>query len=392
MGKSVRSLVLLAAAPLVLAAVAPPAGASYAKTQEGWATVAVGTWHSCGIRLNGTLWCWGADKSGELGDGGRSPQFHPVQVGTRTDWVAVMAGHNTGCAIPEDGSLWCWGRGDHGQLGNGDTGIVRTPVRVATATDTGWLAISGSNGGYGYATDSHTCGVRADGTAWCWGQNDLGQVGNGTQNDQLTPTRVGRSNGWTSVSAGNGMSCGTRAGGGLWCWGTGDLGNGANERELSPVRIGTSSHWATVSVGAGHTCGTRTDGTLWCWGWNGTGAVGDGTTTERFTPVQVGTKTTWVSVTAGSASTCGTRADGAALCWGANASGQLGNGTQADTTVPVKVEGGPPAWSVDVTTRYLHSCGVGRNHTLWCWGFNKYGEVGSGTGREVHLPAHVKVP
>ncbi len=356
-----------------------------------WAAVAVGTWHSCAIRVNGTLWCWGANKSGELGTGGdKTPQFAPVKVGTRADWVSVMAGHNSGCAIPTDGTLWCWGRGDHGQLGDGQTAIVRAPEQIGSETD--WSAVSGSNGGVGYYTDAHTCGLRIDGTAWCWGQNDLGQVGNGTKTDQLTPAQVGASRSWTSVSAGNNASCGTRLNGSLWCWGSGDLGNGATETQLTPVRIGSGSTWESVSAGGDHICATQVDGTLWCWGSNSVGGLGDGTITDRLFPTQVGTSTSWASVSSGSASTCAVKLGGTAWCWGWNGDGQLGIGSNEDSLVPVKVVSGPNQWSSNVVTRYVHACGLGADHTLWCWGHNQYGEVGSPTGRHARRPVQVVVP
>ncbi len=357
-----------------------------------WASVAVGTWHSCGIQQTGTLWCWGPNKSGELGTGrDKSWQFQPVQVGTRTDWVFVMAGHNSGCAIPTGGTLWCWGRGDHGQLGDGQTAIARTPERIGTATD--WASVSGSNGGTGYETDSHTCGLHTDGTAWCWGENAAGQVGDGTQDDRRTPTQVGSTSDWTSISAGNARSCGTQADGSLWCWGSGDLGNGTTETALEPERIGSDSDWVAESAGSGYTCASKTDGTLWCWGLNARGQLGDGTTVERLTPVQVGGSRGWRSVTAGSATTCGTRANGSAWCWGENFKGELGNGNRHSQALPTRVLGGARHWASQVVVRNVHTCGLGADQTLWCWGYNKYGQVGSGTHeRQVLLPEQVEAP
>jgi len=144
----------------------------------------------------------------------------------------------------------------------------KSPVQVGTATT--WANVS--------TGDSHTCGVRTDGTLWCWGYNRLGQLGLGSEAWTFTtPTQVGTATTWASVAAGYAHTCATRTNGSLWCWGdssAGQLGLGSVAYSTTPAQVGTGTTWASVSTGYAHTCATRTDKSLWCWGDNGYGQVG----------------------------------------------------------------------------------------------------------------------
>jgi len=149
-------------------------------TGTDWTGVAGGTYHSCGIRGTGTLWCWGLNFQGQLGNGTNTNSNVPVQeAGAATDWTHVVTGGRHSCGIRSTGTLWCWGLNFQGQLGNGTNTDSNVPVQVGTGTD--WARIA--------AGDQHSCGLRGTGTVWCWGRNVSGQLGNGSNADSNVPVQ-----------------------------------------------------------------------------------------------------------------------------------------------------------------------------------------------------------
>ncbi len=288
---------------------------------ELWDSITIQNLHACGVKANGTLWCWGDGDSGGVGYGPSSgEQLTPLQIGTAT-WGTVSTEYSRSCGIQTNGTLWCWGDQGSGALGNGLTsGIQLTPLQIGAAT---WSSVDLGGG--------HTCGIQTNGTLWCWGNQANGVLGNGlTAGNQTTPLQIGAAT-WASVSA-SGLShtCGIQTNGTLWCWGSqsnGKLGNGLTAgNQTTPLQIGAAT-WASVSARTTHTCGTQTNGTLWCWGQQLDGRLGNGLTAgDRTTPLQIGTAS-WASVSAGNGATCGTQSNGSGWCWGAADMGQLGNGT-----------------------------------------------------------------
>ncbi len=303
-----------------------------------WQQVAASTGHTCGVRTDGLLWCWGRNGSGQLGLGDTTNRTTTARVGSATDWQQVSANGVHTCGVRTDGSLWCWGSNGWGQLGLGDMMERHAPARVGSATD--WRQVAA-----GY---SHTCGVWTDGSLWCWGWNQFGQLGLGDTTNRTTTARVGSATDWQQVSTSKSHTCGVRMDGSLWCWGSngqGQLGQGdsgwGTERTM-PARVGSVTDWQQVSAGYSHTCGVRTDGSLWCWGGNVDGQLGLGDTTRRREPTRVGSATDWRQVgAAGGSHTCGVRTDGSLWCWGSNVDGQLGLGDAMDRLSPAEV-GRPP--------------------------------------------------
>jgi len=294
-----------------------------------WAQVATGSSHTCAVKTDGTLWCWG-----DTGDA--DTEWEPAQVGSLTTWkrVAANGGHHT-CGLQTDGSLWCWGRSDHGEMGNGIASPpywTTEPVRAGDPTST-WIDVD--------AGLLHTCAIKSDRTLWCWGYNDAGQLGIGEQGtDRTSPVRVGTGT-WAGISLQDDVTCGIRTDGTLWCWGSAwgtRFDSSRNESTPVPVQESTASAtWSDVGIGWRHVCATRTDGTLWCWGSNAEGQLGTGNTLIRHVPTQEATGgTSWTAVSCGEEHTLATRADGTLWGWGHNRFGQLGNGTFTDQETPVR--------------------------------------------------------
>jgi len=176
-----------------------------------WSKIAVGDATTCGLHQDGSLWCWGGNTSGQVGDGTTTTRYLPQPIGIGKSWTTVVTSAITTFGIASDGTLWRWGANTHGQLGNGTVGgMFISPVVLGPAT---WSAISvGSDGTF-------VCGIQTDGTLWCWGNNVRGQVGDGTTTDRSVPTQVGTDHDWASVSAGYVHACAIKADGSLWCWG-----------------------------------------------------------------------------------------------------------------------------------------------------------------------------
>lgn len=305
-----------------------------------------------------------------------APEFdHPVAGSvelriTEPPASRLSAGGEHTCSIRTDQSLWCWGSNEYGQVGTGVTGPgPATPVRVGGASD--WTSV--------VAGGAHTCGTRRAGQLFCWGLNHQGQLGLGGRTSTGSPTRVGQANDWRDLSLGWFTTCGVRAEGSLRCWGdnsAGQLGDGTNQTRREPRRV-PGAGWRTVSAGGWHTCGIRVDDSLWCWGRNPFGQVGDGTLTNRWSPVRIGSRASWVDVTSSLTHTCATTARGEVRCWGRNSRGQLGTGDLADRSSPIRVGGLPKV--VEVGAGEGSTCALDTTGASWCWGSNAYGFYGDGS-------------
>jgi alpha-tubulin suppressor-like RCC1 family protein len=323
-------------------------------------------------------WAWGYNGSGQLGDDSITSRQSPVSVvGGFTDWIQVAAAvrhHSLG--VRANGTAWAWGLNSSGQLGDNTTTSRRSPVSVL-GSFTDWIQVSG-----GY---SHSLGVRTNGTAWAWGSNASGRLGDNTTTTRSSPVSVvGGFTDWTQVSAGSAHSLGVRANGTAWSWGpnfNGALGDNTITSRVSPVSVvGGFTDWTQVSAGGDHSLGVRANGTAWAWGNNGSGRLGDSTyTTSRRSPVSVvGGFTDWIQVSAGSIHSLGVRTNGTAWAWGANLYGRLGNNNTTDQSSPVSVVGGFTDW-VQVSAGLSHSLGVRANGTAWAWGLNSIGQLGDDT-------------
>jgi alpha-tubulin suppressor-like RCC1 family protein len=383
---SITGIVVPAGAQTGPVTVTTPSGTSSATVGVVFIRVralAAGTSHSLTVRADGTLWAWGQNDNGQLGDGTTTDRLTPVQVGTATTWASVAAGANFSVAVRADGTLWAWGNNFYGQLGDGSTTTRLAPVQIGT--DTNWGSVA--------AGLICTLGVRSNGTLWGWGGNNTGQLGNGTTTDRLVPTQSGTVTTWVNVAVGQSHTLGLRADGSLWGWGLNNYGQlgttSGNSSETSPVRVGTASNWVSMVAGATHSIALRADGALYTWGNNSVGQLGLGDTNNRSTPAQVAG--TWTSIGAFGGGLAAVRANGTLWTTGYNTYGQLGLGDLNNRLAFTQV-GTATNW-VGATGGADFLLGEQTCRALWAWGRNDYGQVGDGstTNRLVPVPNFVPV-
>jgi len=259
-----------------------------------WSLIGGGEFHSLAIKTDRTLWAWGRNSYGQLGQGNRTHRSSPVQVGSLTDWRYISAGGKEfTLAIKTDGTLWSWGKNTHGELGQGNRTYRSSPVQVGSLTD--WKYIS--------AGEEYSLAIKTDGTLWSWGINTHGQLGVGNRTHRSSPVQVGSLTDWRYISDGGGWhTLATKTDGTLWSWGRNSYGGlGLNDKthRSSPVQVGSLTNWENISTGDTHSISTKTDGTLWSWGENAKGQLGLGNITNRSSPVQVGNITDWYNLDAG---------------------------------------------------------------------------------------------
>jgi len=340
-------------------------------------TISMGGNHACDV-YNSSVRCWGANYSGQLGDGSYNSRSFPSAVNGISTAVQVSAGAYHSCAVLSEGTIQCWGDNYDGQLGDGSTTYSYSPVEVVGIS----TAVQVSAGGY------HTCTVVADGSVWCWGVNYSGQLGNGTTDSSSVPMLVSGISNAVQVSVGEQHSCALKSDGAISCWGAGwwgQLGDGYFDMRTTPVSVSGIATAVQVSAGYYHTCAVLSDGTLKCWGENEAGRLGNGDTSISAIPVFVSGITTAEQVSAGYNSTCAVTAFSEVWCWGASI--VVGYG---DSWTPQQVDnlyadpklsvGGGPA------------CVVTTDDVLKCWGANYDGELGNGTYDNADTPVAVLEP
>ena len=339
--------------------------------------VSAGSGHTCGLTARGGVMCWGSNFNGQLGDGTTTDRYTPVPVkGLSAGVKAVSAGSTHTCALLQTGGVKCWGNNNHGQLGDG-TKINRwTPVDVI-GLSSGVASIE--------AGGLDTCAVTIHGGAKCWGANQAGRLGDGTTIDRLTPTNViGMFTGVAVIranDAGGAHTCAVMINGGLKCWGSnsgGQLGNGTTTGSYVPIDVsGLTSGVNDVALGTWHTCATTSSGVK-CWGNNDWGQLGTGVTTTQLTPVNViGLESGALHITTGRDYTCALLSSDSIKCWGSNFSGELGDGTAIGRLSPTDVISLTNNVST-ISAGGSHSCALLIDGGINCWGDNASGGLGSG--------------
>ena len=342
-----------------------------------WSQIAAGEFHTLAIKIDGTLWAWGRNDYGQLGDGTLINKNTPTQIGTDTNWSSVAIGFYHSIAKKTTNTLWAWGYNASGRLGDGTIVNKSVPTQVGTATTWSQIA-AGADSSYGIigsslfswgtgalgfttttlttlptlvgtgfqfiaATGAHCIAKKTNGTLWSWGAGSSGQLGNGANNNVTVATQIGTSTDWQSVGAGFNFSAAIKTNGTLWTTGNnndGALGIGTNVGVNTFTQVGTLSNWLLISQGRYHSAAIKTDFTLWTWGRGTDGALGLNTSTNFNTPQQVGTLNTWQKIDAGGDHTIATRNGGSLWAFGRNLNGQLGDGTNIGKFIPIQISCG----------------------------------------------------
>jgi alpha-tubulin suppressor-like RCC1 family protein len=364
-------------------------------------TVVAGSWHTCALLATGAPKCWGRNADGQLGNGTTTRFLVPVAVAALTRVTVLSTGATHSCALLATGLVRCWGRNADGQLGNGLTVGSALPVAVVGLSAARPTTIA--------AGRSHTCATLTNGETRCWGRNASGQLGTGDTAGSAIPRAVTGLVSGVDVATGRDQSCGLAATGAVSCWGNnanGQLGNGTTTGSSTPVpalSVGGATSGLMVDGGPHHTCAILATGTAKCWGNNVNGGLGNGTlnVVPNPIPVPVGSLTGLRSISAGgnpattgNQNSCAVEASGTVWCWGDNLRGQLGTGQDRfalpRSSTPVQVVGITNA--VAVSTEDWHACAALSNGTVKCWGNNSRGELGNGTTTESNLPVTVLSP
>lgn len=353
-----------------------------AQTCGSFAAISNGAvcYHTAGIKTDGTLWTWGYNSTGQLGNGNYFQQYSPVQVGTASNWWQAATGGTHTLAIKRDSTLWAWGDNSVGQLGDGTLTGKNTPVQIAAAFR--WIAVCGGQ--------NFSVAIRSDGSLWAWGNNSNGELGDGTTTSRTIPVQVGTATDWVKICSGLSYTLGIRANGSLWAWGSNayaQLGDGTIINRTSPVPIAAGSSWQLVACGQFSSLGIKSDGSLWGWGDNGNGQLGIGNNFSQILPVRVGTGTNWKAVTNGAIHSIALKNDGTMWAWGDNGAGQLGDGTTTMRTSPVQIAA-TNSWAA-TGTGATHSCAIRADGSLYTWGLNFYGMLGNGTTSTGFSPSNI---
>jgi alpha-tubulin suppressor-like RCC1 family protein len=354
-------------------------------TLAGISAIGAGKNHTLAINgSDGTVWAWGSNGYGQLGDGGQSDSTAPTQVSGLTGVAVVAGGTDHSIAVKADGTVWAWGYNGSGQLGDGTTTNRYTPVQVSGID--GVTAIAAGN--------SHSLALKSDGTVWAWGYNFYGQLGDGTTTSSSTPVQVSGLGSVVGIAAGKYHSLALNSDGTVWAWGWNfwnQLGDGTTTTRYTPVQVSGIDGVALIAGGALHSLALKPDGTVWAWGWNNFGELGDGVgTAGSNVAIQVNGISNAAAIAAGAHHSIANKSDGTVWGWGQNASGELGNGTTTNTTTPVQASGINGA--ISVAAGWDHTIALMSDGTVWAWGYNNHGQVGNGTMSNSSSPVQVLTP
>jgi uncharacterized repeat protein (TIGR01451 family) len=351
--------------------------------------IAGGNLHTLAV-VGGAVCAWGTNLNGELGDGTTTQRNSPVATSTLTSGItAVSAGNVFSLALKSDNTVWAWGGNAFGQLGDTTLTQRMTPVQASGVTGAVEVA-AGSN-----FSVAHTSGD----SLLTWGSEGQGQLGDGISDIRPVPIPIAGLSGVTQASAGNGHTLALLTGGtvmGLGNNSSGQLGNNSTTRALTPVTVSGLSNITAVSAGNAHSLALRNDGTVWAWGFNSNGQLGNNTTTQEQVPVQVvgvGNVGFLSSIAAISASGSNNHSlavsnTGVVYAWGLNNNGQLGDGTTTQRLAPVVVSGLSGIFTA-VSAGNNHSLALRNDGTVWAWGNNNSGQIGDGTFTQHLLPVQV---
>jgi len=361
--------------------------------------------HVCALTNNGNVYCWGDNTQGQLGINSFVDQLTPVQVmgvggiGYLSDIVSIAVGGSHTCAVSNSGSLFCWGYNTYGQLGNNSLANQKTPVQVMGVGAVGFLSgISSVSAGLG-----QTCATTGAGLNYCWGQNSSGQLGINNTTQQKTPVQVlgvggvGNLNGIIATASGYSHTCAISSIGNMYCWGSntnGQLGINNTTQQNTPVQVlgvgavGNLAGISQISLGSAHSC-ALISGSIYCWGLNAFGQLGINNTIQKLTPVQVlgiggvGLLSNIIQFSSGHSHICAVTDLNSVSCWGDGGSGNIGVNSLTQQNTPVDVLGISGVGFLNGISTLMGgsslSCANSTIGYVYCWGWNSRGQIGNNT-------------
>jgi alpha-tubulin suppressor-like RCC1 family protein len=365
------------------------ASAVNVSTLSGIVAVAAGAYHSLALDSGGHVWAWGLNSSGQCGDNTTTERKAPVEVqksngsgGTTalTNIVAICAGGYHNLALDSSGNVWAWGLNSNGQLGDGSTTQRNMAEEITSLSG---VAVQGL-----YAGEYHSMLVTTTGAVMAWGSNSNGQVGDGTTTQRNSPVSISfsgiGSNTILALSGGAEHTVALGSDGTVWTWGynsSGQLGNGTTTQSNSPVHLTSLSGVTAVQAGYTHTL-ALSSGTLWSWGTNAAGELGNGTDNQSDSPVQVSGLSGIVQVVAGNEDTLALQSNGTVAVFGADNTDQLGDGVPTSSPVMVPILSIPTPVQQISNGMEHSSLALDRSGNVWGWGLNSHGQLGDGTNFE----------
>ena len=367
MKKRILSLLAMVCMLATILPMLPASAYDMGKTGR-YVTISAGGWHTAAIKTDGSLWTWGNNQHGQLGDGTTEDRYFPTKI--MDNVLAVSLGNDHSVALTEDGSLWTWGNNSSGQLGNGTTESALTPMKIMDNI----AAVSA--GGY------YTTAIDIYGNLWTWGQNMYGQLCTGTTMNVYCPIQI--MDDVIAVSAGSMHVAVIKKDHSLWTWGcnsSGQLGDGTIEGKYSPMKV--MDNVKSVSAGLTNTAAIDEENTLWIWGYDTPDQMEDSKNEYMISPTKIMDNA--ISVSLGINHKAVIDEKGSLWIWGTNTFGQLGNGTVKAESVPIKIFDN------------VASVEAGRSDTaiiktdggLWTWGYNEHGQLGDGTTEDRYSPVKI---
>lgn len=364
---------------------------------------ATGTTFSCMLDEKGAPYCFGSGVNGQIGNGTTSGTYaSPTAVdisASGAGFVQIDVSGSTACGVQDDGDVWCWGDGDFGQLGNGAGADSSVPVKVVDTSMGGVVRIS--------VASQHVCALTDTARVWCWGNEASGRLGHGEtlsqENSPVPVSVVNMSADIIGVSVGDDFSCAWDVNNAGWCWGdntVGTVGDGTQLSRSTPVGIAVGSGLTSVrqiSAGNSHACALDLAGVGYCWGTHHSGRLGDTWTSAQLEPRAINATlmgTGLVDISAGSVHSCAINASDEVWCWGIGGNGRLGDGLSTNSDVPVKATDvfSGSLLGIDTSGSSNHTCVWSDDRSAWCWGQGSNGRLGTGASSNEVTPADVLVP